>query len=96
MGEHKRRERIEPGPRGGDTPGMIEAEFQRWLATVYDRPLGPVQLQETRRAFFCGAQALVNVLATADGQPVEIGAAIDEALEVELLDFIRDLKEGRR
>jgi hypothetical protein len=57
----------------------------------------PVQLQETRRAFFAGAKALLLVLMN-DVTPLseDAGVQVLEAVDKELNQFRHDVLRGRK
>jgi hypothetical protein len=72
---------------------LSEWDSYRTLVVPADAP--PIQQQETRRAFYAGAQAmLVMISATSERGPDE-GVADIEALQVELAAFVGRVQAGK-
>lgn len=99
MGEQKRRKLVDYGSGGGDTPRLVEQQFEDWVKTVYDGPIQPDQRREVRRAFFSGVNGALRLLGAIadsfDGPITATEEATMQAIEVELDAFLRDVEAGR-
>lgn len=74
------------------------AAWRDYHAKVIPPTAGEVQIQETRRAFYAGATALLMLLMKQlepGSEPTAKDLAMMDALEQELLTFALDLKTGR-
>lgn len=83
------------------TPGpsaSIRAGWDDYVQRVLPPGVGPVQLQETRRAFYAGAVHLFHTLITMldpDAEPTEADLAKMDAIQAEILRYGADLGAGR-
>lgn len=77
--------------------GLIEKGWRSYRDQVVPNGAPPVQLQETRRAFFAGAKALLSVL-TNDVTPLsdDAGVQVLEAIDKEFNEFRDDVLGGRK
>jgi len=82
-------------------PRRFRTEWLDYVARVMPPNVSAVQLQETRRAFYAGAQSLLALVMRdlePDAEPTENDIALMEALHAELQQFARDVgtsREGR-
>lgn len=78
---------------------LIKGQWNSYLDNVLAPTTpGPVQVQETRRAFYAGAQAMLTVLLEIlepGAEATDKDIATMEALDAELRGFGVDVKEGR-
>lgn len=75
----------------------IQAVWDKYQKDVLPQGCSQIQLQETRRAFYAGAAAVLGItleLAVIDIDD-DAGAAIIEGLHVESANFVNDVMEGR-
>ena len=76
----------------------LAAQWASYDRNVLPATAGDVQRKETRRAFYAGAQALVEVLTHGISDAAELTTdddALMASVDAELQQFIRDVKEGR-
>jgi hypothetical protein len=78
--------------------GSTLAEQWRSYETTLPKSAGSVQRQETRRAFYGGAQAAFEVLVhgvSAGSEVTEDDESLMVSLAAELEQFVEDVKAGR-
>jgi hypothetical protein len=77
--------------------GLVEQGWRSYRDQVVPNGAPPVQLQETRRAFFAGAKLLLSVLMN-DVTPLseDAGVQVLEAVDKELNQFRHDVLRGRK
>lgn len=74
----------------------IQEEFDGYAkAVLHMVPPNSVQMIETRRAFYAGAQSVLKVMSKIGDVSDEAGAAIIEGLATEVLNFAMDVGEGK-
>ncbi|MGE3857264.1 MAG: hypothetical protein AB7G21_09955 [Dehalococcoidia bacterium] len=76
----------------------IADEWAKFAERVLPASAGGVQRQETKRAYYAGAVALWHRLQRIVSDEPDMTAddeAIGEDLQVEIQDWLRDLREGR-
>jgi len=82
-------------------PRRFRAEWLDYVARVMPPDVPAIQMQETRRAFYAGAQSLLALVMRdlePDSEPTDADLAFMEALHQELQQFGRDVgtsREGR-
>jgi len=77
----------------------VHALWEEYRRKVMHADAPPIQVTETRRAFYAGIQGVLNLL----GAEMSPGDAVDDPsdekavaeVHEELLEFARDLMEGR-
>lgn len=77
---------------------MIQAAWRSYVAEVLPPDCSAIQLCETRRAFYAGAQALFGGLLsrfTEDREPTEEDLKLMDQVNEELKAFAHDLRRGR-
>lgn len=87
--------RIEVGPPAG---GEIAKGWSSYLVTVMSPQAPPIQVRETKRAFYAGAQHfLMSVMRIMDpeAEPTAADLARLEAMDQELQAFAREVADGR-
>ena len=72
----------------------IQAQWASYEKNVMPDDAGPVQVRETRRAFYGGALAMFSLLHEAGGHSNDAGVAIVDGLRAEVCDFARDVVAG--
>lgn len=88
------------------TEGAIPLRERRSLADewrdferrILPQGAGPIQLLETRRAFYAGAQTMFNLITDgldADSGPTDLDVAYVESLFQEMQQFARDIQGGK-
>lgn len=77
-------------------PGKITAAWLSYLDDVLPKNAPPVQIMETRRAFFAGAQACLSecLALGSDDVPEDAGVDVIEDLRLELQAFGRSVGKG--
>jgi hypothetical protein len=77
--------------------GLIERGWRSYRDQVLPNGAPPIQLQETRRAFYAGAKALLTVL-TNDVTPLteDAGVRVLETIDKVLNQFRDDVLGGRK
>lgn len=76
----------------------IKEQWESYVRQVLPETAGPVQCQETRRAFYAGAQALLSILTAGtsdDAEVTESDMSLLEGIQRELEQFYRDVQGGR-
>jgi hypothetical protein len=76
----------------------IKEQWNSYVRAVLPPSVGPVQMIETRRAFYAGAQAMIQILSegVSDADEVTPGdMSLAEGLQAELEQFGDDVKSGR-
>jgi hypothetical protein len=77
----------------------IREIWNDYRARVMPANAGPIQVQESRRAFYAGAQAFFGIqlhgLDKEDQEPTEDDMKMMDELHAELNEFAQDIKEGR-
>jgi hypothetical protein len=76
----------------------VASQWESFAALVLPADAGDVQRQETRRAFYAGAQALLGLMMhglEATDEVTDDDVASLTRLQEELAAFVRDVKEGR-
>ncbi len=75
----------------------IEAQWQSYMKDVVPKEAGATQIRETRRAFFAGAEAMMNICQAVGTEHVSEaeGAQIMEGAYQELQRFCAGVREGR-
>jgi hypothetical protein len=79
----------------------------RWIAEIWDdyaehvlpSDAPPVQVQETRRAFYFGVNGLFGLLMNGldeDSEPTDADLAKMSDIQDELKQFVKDVEAGRR
>ena len=77
------------------TRRLVVEGWNSYRREVLPQECGPVQLEETRRAFYAGAAHLFYALQSvldADAEPTDADLAQMQAIEVELVQYVRGLK----
>lgn len=78
--------------------GLIAKDWNEYVRQVLPRDASPIQVKETGRAFYAGAQSLLysiqHGLSAGDGV-ADGDVAMLEAVERELSDFAEAVVEGR-
>lgn len=79
-------------------PGAIAKAWEEYRTGVLPKNAPPIQVMETRRAFYAGAQCFFAATLEFSDQdtPDERGVDALEAMNQELQGFARDVVEGRR
>jgi hypothetical protein len=78
--------------------GYIEADWQDYVKKVMPPHPSALQMQETRRAFYAGASALLFTMMRImdrDDEPTPADLAKMEAIDDELHQFAQDVGAGR-
>ena len=76
----------------------LAGQWITYLDSVLSHDAGAVQIIETRRAFYAGAEAMLRVIMTGldpGSEPTDADEARMVALDEELLAFARDVAGGR-
>lgn len=77
----------------------VAAEWASYAERVLPKDAPPVQVQETRRAFYAGGAAilfrLLRLLESGD-EPTPADLQMMDDIEAELAEFGRDIQAGRR
>lgn len=74
----------------------IQEEFDGYTkAVLHMVPPNSVQMIETRRAFYAGAQSVLKIMHKIGDVSDEAGVAILEGLATEILNFSTDVGEGK-
>jgi hypothetical protein len=79
-------------------PGIVAGQWRQYVTRVLPADVHPLQLKETKRAFYAGAQCLLYAVqqGLSAGDGVEDGdVAMLEAVERELSDFAEAVAQGR-
>lgn len=85
-----------PAPAGAPAPGTVAGQWESYHQALFCGALSGVALQETRRAFYAGAQAFFG-LVTAESDPGDESTERRlEALHRELRAFTEEVRAGRR
>jgi hypothetical protein len=76
---------------------MVQAAFDSYLRDVIPLGAPTVQITESKRAFYAGAQAVLQIVVAIGEDDVteEQGVAIFESCQRELQAFLRDVVGGR-
>jgi hypothetical protein len=77
---------------------LMAEQWELFVQAVGLNAVSEVQRSEMRRAFYAGAHAiLIRVIAAfaPEGEPTDADMEIMESVHQELLDFAKDLKDGR-
>lgn len=76
---------------------VVKAGWRTYAEHVLPTEALPVQMQETRRAFYAGARYLLGVLEGIGDNAVseDSGVAILESIAAELTRFLNDVEAGR-
>ena len=80
-------------------PKHIAAEWAQYAEGVLPAAAGPMQVQETRRAFYAGAGCILHrLLRLVDDsdEPTADDLALMFDIDAELTEWIADVKAGRR
>ncbi len=74
----------------------IKQEWELYKVVVVPAGASPIQLQETRRAFYAGAEAMTRLMHAATTQTAteEEGMQAFAEIERELQDFTRQVQAG--
>lgn len=77
---------------------LIEDCWRTYAEHVLPTNAPPVQVQETRRAFYGGVQSLMGVMFDIGGDEVseDEGVRRLESVRAELKQFVRDVTQGRK
>lgn len=81
---------MDVGVQRGLQPVSLGAGWRSYVGGVVPGNAGPVQLEETRRAFYAGAWHLFNLLARLDGDEASDTAALD-SIKAELDEYLAAL-----
>jgi hypothetical protein len=76
----------------------IKAQWDSYVRAVMPPGVGRVQLQETRRAFYAGAQALMAIMVGGVSDEDEMTPADEslmEGIHAEFEQFAEDVKSGK-
>lgn len=78
--------------------GLLASQWDLFRTTVIPHDASPVQLQEMRRAFYAGCASLfdIQMQMTAPGKTEEDGMDVMSRIQEELMQFGRDLQNGKR
>jgi hypothetical protein len=77
----------------------IAAEWATYAEHILPKNAPPIQVQETRRAFYAGAGAILHhILRLADPgeEPTETDLRMMDDIEVEIEEWLVDMEAGRR
>jgi len=78
--------------------GRLAEQWATYRERVVPPTAGQLQVQESRRAFYAGAEAFFRVCMRGlepGTEPTEEDFGLMEALDAELREFARDVAEGR-
>ena len=75
----------------------IATAWVSYMDEVIPHNAPPVQIQECKRAFYAGAQALLTLVTDLgeDNVSEDAGVLLLEAMHVEMRAFLKDVKAGR-
>jgi len=76
---------------------QFEVQWLTYQAEVIPQNASAIQIKESRRAFYAGAQALLGLQMTfsqGDAEPTEQDLAMMDAIAGELKQFNEDVKKG--
>jgi hypothetical protein len=76
----------------------IKEQWESYVRAVMPASVGQVQLQETRRAFYAGAYAMITALTAGVSDEAEMtpqDVNVMESLHRELEQFYSDVKQGK-
>ena len=88
-------------PPTADRPPLRRRMTEQWDSydlKVVPAAAGNAQRQETRRAFYAGAQALMGIVMNSlslDSEPTDEDVAVMEDLDAELREFVAKVKAGQ-
>ncbi|OGT59005.1 MAG: hypothetical protein A3E01_18570 [Gammaproteobacteria bacterium RIFCSPHIGHO2_12_FULL_63_22] len=77
---------------------LIKSAWNSYLARVIPADAPIVQVTESRRAFYAGAQALLGTLMARldpDKEPTEADLVMMDSIKAELDQFARDVQAGK-
>ena len=80
-------------------PGHVEKIWMEYRQRVIPKHAPPIQLIETRRAFYSGSAALLSILMTqleADQEPTEADLQMMDLIHQELRQFSQDVADGKK
>lgn len=80
-------------------PKYVEMEWRTYAERVVPEDAPPVQIQESRRAFYAGAQSFLNIMMVRldpDTEPTDADLHMMDEIHDELQQFMRDVVAGKK